>query len=823
MTDGLDFSPLSDREWEAAAQEPACEGEPDAAKPTAPPANAESPDDAAARLFGRAPNGIWRYVDAYGMLAFCVCRWNKPDRDKVILPLSWFEGQGWRFAHWPDARPLYNANCIAGNPDAPVIVTEGEKAADAAALIFPKSVATTSSGGAKAASNTDWTPLAGRRVRIWPDNDDPGRKYAREVAVVLTALDCDVSILDPDALFAQVNACAPKAQSSATIREATGYDAADALADWPDVAGLRDAVAALATPFDPGPKYLSFGAYTMNAQGLTVHIEKGRGDNKTVDLVRISAPFEVLGACRDPHGAGWGKVLRWRDADGRQHMRNVTDAEMHGEPAALCGSLANLGLWINRERQRNLVGYLSRVQSDRRVTIVSRTGWHEIGGRSVFVLPADAVGGRGGERVILDAAAYGPYEANGSIEEWRDGPAKAASGHVLPVLAISAALAGPLLNLASVEGGGVHFFGQSSKGKTTLLQMASSVWGRGATPGYVRTWRATANGLEGAAAGATDTALILDELGQVDGRDLAAALYSLANGAGKARAMRDGALREPRSWRVLTLSSGEVPIDAKLAEERGKKSRAGQLVRMLDIPAERAYGVFDHAGPDGDTAAFAKYCKLMAASAYGTAGPELVRRLIAEDVRGEDVRAMVNDFVAAEVPAGSDGQVDRAAQRLGIIAAAGELATSFGLTGWREGEARAAAAWALKRWIEGRGGTEPAEVRQAIGHVRLMIEAHGEGRFHPLDDPEAKPVNNRLGWRKGADAQREWWVPPQSWKSEFCAAFDPQFVARVLAQRGMLRRQGGNALQCTVNLGGDQRVRAYVLTAAILDGGDDAG
>jgi putative DNA primase/helicase len=189
-------------------------------------------------------------------------------------------------------------------------------------------------------------------------------------------------------------------------------------------------------------------------------------------------------------------------------------------------------------------------------------------------------------------------------------------------------------------------------------------------------------------------------------------IHAGANGTGKVRSLRDGAMREPRTWRVLTISSGEVPIEGKLAEDRGRKTRAGQMVRMLDVPAARTCGVFDHAGPDGDAANFAKACKLAAASAYGTAGPEFVRRLIADDVRGDDVRAMVNDFVAAEVPAGADGQVDRAAQRLGIIAAAGEFATAQGLTGWREGEAREAAACALRRWIEGRGGTEPAEVPQ---------------------------------------------------------------------------------------------------------------
>src|ERR1700722_2138956 len=222
-----------------------------------------------------------------------------------------------------------------------------------------------------------------------------------------------------------------------------------------------------------------------------------------------------------------------------------------------------------------------------------------------------------------------------------------ASGHVLPVLAISAALAGPLLHLAGQEGGGVHFHGQSSRGKTTLLQAVASVWGRGGSPGYVRAWRATANGLEGAAASATDTVLILDEFGQVEGREAGAVLYSLSNGGGKLRAARDGAMREPKSWRVMVLSTGEITVASKLAEDRASKPRAGQFVRMLDIPADRGFGVFDHAGPDDDAGKLVKAFKQSAISAYGVAGPEFVRRLINEQVTGDDVRGQVGEFVSA--------------------------------------------------------------------------------------------------------------------------------------------------------------------------------
>ena len=532
-----------------------------------------------------------------------------------------------------------------------------------------------------------------------------------------------------------------------------GWDTADAVDDWQDLAALAKAAHGLAKPYQAGPAFISCGAFTMGSEGLAIETTKGKGDNAETVEEWICAPFEVVGATRDPNGRDWGKWLRWRDGDGREHVRHVGEAALQGEPGALAALLASDGLRINRAQQRALASYLSAVTVKGRVTMVSRTGWHCIGGRDVFVLPGEVLGPRGSENVILDSAAVGPYQTHGTFKDWQEGVATLAAEHALAVLSISAALAGPLLHLAGQEGGGLNFFGPSSKGKTTLLQLAASVWGRGASPGYVRAWRATANGLEGAAASATDTCLVLDELGQVEARDAAAALYSLANGTGKARAARDGALREPKSWRALILSSGEIPTETKLGEDRGRRARAGQLVRMLDIPADRGagFGAFDHARPDVDAGKLAKAFKAAAVSAYGTAGPEFVRRLIAKNIDGETIRAMVSEFVAAIVPAGADGQIDRAAQRLGLIMAAGELATALGVTPWRKGAAREAAAWALGQWIEGRGGTEPAEARQALEQVRLVIEQHGESRFEAIDG-DGPPVINRARMAQGRGA-----------------------------------------------------------------------
>ena len=100
-----------------------------------------------------------------------------------------------------------------------------------------------------------------------------------------------------------------------------------------------------------------------------------------------------------------------------------------------------------------------------------------------------------------------------------------------------------------------------------------------------------------------------------------------------------------------------------------------------------------------------------------------MRRLIADGVTGEDVRGLISKFVTATIPAAADGQVERAAQRFGLIFAAGELATTFGIVPWPVGAARDAAAWALDRWIELRGGTEPAEARQAVESCETVHRA----------------------------------------------------------------------------------------------------
>ena len=264
---------------------------------------------------------------------------------------------------------------------------------------------------------------------IWPDADKTGANYAFQVAQILAELGCKVSIIDADAV-----ACI---DPNGGQREPTkGWDAANAIEEWPDREALRKAAAGLAKPFEPEPTSASIGVPKMGATGLTVE-RKGKGASKTIETLWIAAPFEVLGECRDLRGANWGKLLRWRDGDGREHVRHVADRDLHGDPAALCAGLADHGLRINPARQREFRGYLAAARVDHRVIVVEQTGWHVINGQSVFALSGETIGPHGAERVILDPAASAPYEARGTIGQWRDGSARLAAGHALAVLAIT--------------------------------------------------------------------------------------------------------------------------------------------------------------------------------------------------------------------------------------------------------------------------------------------------------------------------------------------------------------------------------------------------
>ena len=536
----------------------------------------------------------------------------------------------------------------------------------------------------------------------------------------------------------------------------------------------------------------------------------------------LCSPIRVLALPRGADGKGWGRLVEIVDPDGNRH-RWAAPAELFaGDGIELRRECMRLGLRLSTGRgaRAQFSDLLQQWTPSTRATTTERLGWADES-CAAFVTGAGRVIG---DADVVYQTEHAPGAAAemrpaGTLDDWRAAVGVACVGNPLMALSVSIAFAGALFEPMQAEGGGLHLRGQSSRGKSTLLRAAVSVWG---SPKFLQSWRATSNGLEGVATACNGSVIALDEMGEITARAGGATAYLLANGQGKARAARTGAARPAARWRTAILSSGEISLADKMAEA-GQRARAGQEVRLLDMQADaQTFGAFDDLHGQAEPAAFAEHVGRMAASAYGTAGPAFVEHIVADldgaltDIRAEAEAFKVRAPETLDLP--DEGQTRRVLGRFALIAAAGETATTWGLTGWPTGEATGAALAGLRLWIAGRGGAGPAEDREAVDRTRAFIVAHGDARFERLDDTatsQGPRVHNRAGWRDGMLC----YVAADTWAKEVHAGADPTQAARAVQAAGFLVADAGGRFQTKAPRAAG-RARCYCIRGEIM-GGDD--
>ncbi|MBU2135564.1 MAG: DUF927 domain-containing protein, partial [Alphaproteobacteria bacterium] len=684
-------------------------------------------------------------------------------------------------------------------------------------------------GGAKGVGKADFRPLQGRQLVAWPDADDAGTKAAHAAAQAgLQAGAAMAGVVElPGAL--------PQA-----------WDLAD---DWPPGLDAEQAACliaaappvALAVPRsepEPAPNAGSdvvwpHGMRMVPEVGLFWEEQKGEGEP-----VRhwISDPFEVVGTGRTPEDDRWSTVVRFRNRDGRERLIPIPWTSLASGGADARQLLADNGLSF--KTGPGALGRLSealmRVRSARRVLLVDATGWVEakLNGEDPqlrFVLPDRSFGPDGGEPVLFTGSAQAVnYGVAGDLAAWRDGVARPAEGNAALMFALSAAFAGPLLRLLDVEGGGFHFRGNSSAGKSTLLVAAGSVWGGSRSEqSFGHTWRATANALEGLALAHNDGLLTLDEFGQIDAHEAGSAAYLLANGQGKARSKADGTQRRTAKWKLLFLSSGEGSLAAHMASgPRGERAAVGQELRLVDIPADagKRMGIWEtiHSLGLPDLAAIADkimaggllsedegkragrqlslYVTHAARANYGHAGSRFLEHLTADREAATSIaREIAAAFEVEAARPGDSAQVGRVARRFAVAAAAGELACSWGLVPWQLGAASRAARALFWRWADAFGRDVPREERVILQALRNFIvgnpSAFGAlGDEDPTEDelpsPGARAGEARAmkaaGWRRTRGSEVRFLFNSAGWAMALQGVADLREAAKVMRDAGFL-------------------------------------
>lgn len=289
---------------------------------------------------------------------------------------------------------------------------------------------------------------------------------------------------------------------------------------------------------------------------------------------------------------------------------------------------------------------------------------------------------------------------SGSLDDWKKTIAPAALNSSRIMLAFcGGSFSGYLLKITGVESGGFHFFGQSSIGKTTLIRCSLSTSGPDTN---MQSWNFTEAAVEEIAVAHNDGPICFDELKAAHPNPETAAnittstIYKLSSGKGKAKSSKYAA--EQYNWSTVILSTGEDSL-AVHAKKGSAKRKAGEEVRMIDIPADagEGRGIFETLPEDFNNAnEYVKYLAEQVQQCYGTAQIAFLEKFIA-DLNDKDAKVSVKDRIKSYMKVFNDkhninpvdgtanegttneGTTNRFGDRFSLAYAAGCLAVEYGV------------------------------------------------------------------------------------------------------------------------------------------------
>lgn len=368
-------------------------------------------------------------------------------------------------------------------------------------------------------------------------------------------------------------------------------------------------------------------------------------------------------------------------ARGEHWVSQVVSRKAAYDARTLVAEAVPFGAPVSSNTASKIVDWLdafadANVNTIPRVAWVSTGGWHRIDGVRLFaartpIAPQDAkvevaIDARGDRRKMLAA-----LEPLGKLDAHLEALRSAWGADPTCALVICAAFAATLLEPLGAPNFAVHLAGESSRGKTSMLKIAASVFGDPNNPHWLASWNVTATGAELRAVVLCDLPQCYDEVGGGDPQAVERMVYSLINGGGKTRAQRDMSMRETSSWRTIVLSTGEH----ELADE---STATGAQVRVVQLPVRR----FGELGAT-EIDALRDAC----AANAGQVGEEWLRSIVEHNAEGwADARAKLASVTKALRGEAQDSLQGRVAAYFALLAVTESmLADSFGLGG-REGQ-----------------------------------------------------------------------------------------------------------------------------------------
>ncbi|AXW85753.1 DNA primase [Lonsdalea britannica] len=525
-------------------------------------------------------------------------------------------------------------------------------------------------------------------------------------------------------------------------------------------------------PLKPHIESRSDGVYW-----ITPKVDKDSGEVINHDAW-LCSPLDVVGTGRDDKDQYL--IIRWQ-AFGANALTTaaIPLADIGEREGWRTLKAGGINVTTKSSLRAILADWLQRSGSRELWRVAHATGWQ----CGAYIMPDGEIIGAPAQPVLFSgrSSAAAGYTVAGTSERWRKSVARLAYGNYSMMTGIAAALAAPLIGLAGADGFGIHFYEQSSAGKTTTANVASSLYGN---PDLLRlTWYGTALGLANEAAAHNDGLMPLDEVGQgADPVSVSQSAYALFNGVGKLQGAKEGGNRDLKRWRTVAISTGEMDLETFIATA-GRKTKAGQLVRLLNIPLSKAVRFHDHQNGKQHADAL----KDAYQHHHGAAGREWIKWLADHQQQAVDIVRECESRWRSLIPADYGEQVHRVAARFAILEAA--LLLGKVVTGWDAQTCRDAIQHSYNAWLR-EFGTGNKEHQQIIAQCEAFLNANGYSRFAPFPyDPQSLPIREMAGFRASGNHENDpivFYTFPATFEQEIASGFNPKQFARVLVESGMM-------------------------------------
>ncbi|HCI7532953.1 TPA: DUF927 domain-containing protein [Klebsiella pneumoniae] len=493
----------------------------------------------------------------------------------------------------------------------------------------------------------------------------------------------------------------------------------------------------------------------------------------------LCSPLEVVGTGRDDKDQYL--IIRWQ-AFGVSALTTaaIPLADIGEREGWRTLKAGGINVTTKSSLRAILADWLQRSGARELWRVAHATGWQ----CGAYIMPDGEVIGTPEHPVLFNgrSSAAAGYTVKGTAEDWRGSVAHLVAGNYSMMTATAAALAAPLIGLAGADGFGIHFYEQSSAGKTTTANVASSLYGN---PDLLRlTWYGTALGLANEAAAHNDGLMPLDEVGQgSDPVSVSQSAYALFNGVGKLQGAKEGGNRDLKRWRTVAISTGEMDLETFIAGA-GRRTKAGQLVRLLNIPLSKAVHFHEHRNGKQHADALKEAYQ----HHHGAAGRLWIKWLADHQQQATEAVRECEARWRSLIPADYGEQVHRVAARFAILEAA--LLLSAGITGWDAQTCRDAVQHSYNAWLR-EFGTGNKEHQQIIEQTEAFLNAYGLSRFAPFPySPADLPIKELAGYRRRQGERDEspisFYTFPATFEKEIAAGFNHKQFAEVLKRAGML-------------------------------------